>query len=121
MKLLEFIQNVKNNFYEEMEVNMPAYLDGIDLDDKWYDYEEVSARELLWNDYICIVIDVEAKQIRALQREMRMRMLKPIGSIKQLRRLLFSHISLLFGMCCSQSSLIINAFFGNSLSRIPSL
>ena len=105
-----------------MEVSAPAYFEDIDFADNWYDFEEVSAHEKLWGDYIYNVItDLKANQIRALQREMRMRMLKPIGSIKQLRRLLFSHISLLFGMCCSQSSLIINAFFGNSLSRIPSL
>lgn len=38
-----------------------------------------------------------------------------------LRHALFSLVSLLFGLCSSQSSLILNAFFGNSLSRIPSI
>lgn len=58
---------------------------------------------------------------QALRRIMLLRMLKPIGSIKEIRQRLLSHVSFIFGMCCSQSSLILNAFFGNSLSRIPSL
>lgn len=91
--------------------------------------QEISARlaELNFDDLFRteivykVVTDTEAKHLKALLREMQLRMLKPIGSIKRLKRLLFSHVSLLFGMCCSQSSLIISAFFGNSLSRIPSL
>lgn len=58
---------------------------------------------------------------QALRRIMLLRMLKPIGSIKEIRQRLLSHVSFIFGMCCSQLSLILNAFFGNSLSRIPSL
>jgi hypothetical protein len=123
MKLFEFIRNAKNKSLEEMEVLEPSYFDGVDLANfVLSDFEDISAREILWGDYIyTLAVDIEAKHIKAILREMRVRMLKPIGSIKKLRRILFSHISLLFGMCSSQSSLILNAFYGNSLSRIPSL
>jgi hypothetical protein len=106
-----------------MEVLKLSYFDGIDLANFVpRDFEDISVRKILWGDYIySIAVDIAANQIKALLREMRAHMLKPIGAIKRLRRLLFSHISLLFGLCSSQSSLIINAFFGNSLSRIPTL
>jgi hypothetical protein len=88
----------------------------------WEQFEELKKTVALWADLVYeSVEDKEVKQIKALLREMRIRVLKPIGSIKTLRRLLFSHVSLLFGLCSSQSSLILNAFYGNSLSRIPSL
>lgn len=83
---------------------------------------EIKPREIRWDDLVYHTVeDTEVKRIKALLREMRVRILKPIGSIKRWRQLLFSHISLLFGLCSSQSSLILNAFYGNSLSRIPSL
>jgi len=122
MKLLEFIQNAKNKSPKEVEVEKPTYFQGLELADALCDFKEFSAHETFWGDLIYVAVDdKEAKQIKALLREMRVRMLKPIGSIKTLKRLLFSHISLLFGLCSSQSSLILNAFYGNSLSRILSL
>lgn len=80
-------------------------------------FEDIYCTEIVYK----IVTEAEVTHIKALLREMRVRMLKPIGSVNRLKRILFSHVSLLFGMCCSQSSQIISAFFGNSLSRIPSL
>jgi hypothetical protein len=84
--------------------------------------EEIKSQEIHWGDVVYkLVSDTEAEQLKATLREMRVRILKPFGIIKRLRNLLFSQISLLFGLCSSQSSLILNAFYGNSLSRIPSL
>lgn len=84
--------------------------------------DEIVAWEKYYREFVYTVVkDKEARRLKALLREMRLYILKPIGSVKRLRRLLFSHISLLFGLCSSQSSLILNAFYGNSLSRIPSL
>lgn len=99
------------------------YFHGYELAEKvMVSLEELAVYDIFWSDIVYKVVeDTEAKRIKALLREMRVRMLKPIGSVKRLKRILFSHISLLFGMCSSQSSLIISAFFGNSLSRIPSL
>ena len=88
----------------------------------WERIIEIQPREIRWDDLVYYAVeDTEAKRIKATLREMRVRILKPIGIIKRLRNLLFSQISLLFGLCSSQSSLILNAFYGNSLSRIPSL
>jgi len=123
MKILDIIRAFKNDFTEKTEEEaLCVYFEEDDLVNFWIKYDDLSTSEFIWEDYIYrIVVDIESKHIKALLREMRVRMLKPIGSIKVLRRILFSHISLLFGMCSSQSSLILNAFYGNSLSRIPSL
>ncbi|MEI8087692.1 MAG: hypothetical protein WCG93_15890 [Paludibacter sp.] len=51
-------------------------------------------------------------------RTMKVRLAKPIGSIKKMMRELMKFISLLFGMCSSQSCLILDAFCGASLYRI---
>ncbi len=114
----------ENDSLENSEKHILAqYFHGYELDENfWGSLEELNADDIFWSEIVYkSVEDTEAKRIKALLREMRVRMLKPIGSIKRLKRILFSHVSLLFGMCCSQSSLIISAFFGNSLSRIPSL
>ncbi|MEI7503117.1 MAG: hypothetical protein WCJ61_07525 [Paludibacter sp.] len=51
-------------------------------------------------------------------RTMKVRLAKPIGSIKKMMRELMKFISLLFGMCSSQSCFILDAFCGASLYRI---
>jgi hypothetical protein len=50
---------------------------------------------------------------------MKVRLSKPIGFIKKMMRELLAFISLLFGMCSSQSCLILDAFCGASLYRFP--
>jgi hypothetical protein len=104
------------------ELTMHTYFKGVEFTEMlWERLEEIAEWELLYSEFVySIVVENEGRRLKALLREMRVRVLKPIGSIKRLRRLLFSHISLLFGLCSSQSSLILNAFYGNSLSRIPS-
>ena len=52
-------------------------------------------------------------------RTMKVRMTKLIGSIKKMMRELLRFISLLFGMCSSQSCFILDAFCGASLYRFP--
>ncbi|MEI8087498.1 MAG: hypothetical protein WCG93_14915 [Paludibacter sp.] len=44
-----------------------------------------------------------------------------VGALKKLERLLLQFITLLFGLCSSQSSLIFRSFFGPSLFRTPAL
>jgi len=44
-----------------------------------------------------------------------------VGALKKLERLLLQFITLLFGLCSSQSSLIFRSFFGPSLFRSPAL
>lgn len=124
MELLHSIQPIEKDTLElSEELTMCGYFQGVGLSEMvWERYDELLANDAYWSDFVYVVVeDKEVKRIKALLCEMRLRMLKPIGSIKRLRHLLFSHVSLLFGLCSSQSSLIINAFFGNSLSRIPTL
>lgn len=124
MKLLKDIQIAGKDSQDiPEEFPMSGYFKGVELSELlWERYDELIPSEVYWTDLIYVSVeDTEAKRIKALLREMRVRMLKPIGSVKRLKRILFSHISLLFGMCSSQSSLILNAFYGNSLSRIPTV
>lgn len=124
MKIQPEIQPTANDTLETSEVlTMREYFRRLELSElSWERFEALIPGELYWADLVYDVVeDTETKRIKALLREMRVRMLKPIGSVKRLKRILFSHISLLFGMCSSQSSLILNAFYGSSLSRIPTL
>ncbi|MEI7504347.1 MAG: hypothetical protein WCJ61_13785 [Paludibacter sp.] len=50
---------------------------------------------------------------------MKVLLAKSIVSIKQWMRELLAFVSLLFGMCSSQSSFILDAFCGASLYRFP--
>lgn len=118
---IQFIGNDSAEMSEEL--TMHSYFKDVEITEMlWERLEEIAEWELLYSEFVySIVVENEGRRLKALLREMRVRVLKPIGSIKTLRRLLFSHVSLLFGLCSSQSSLILNAFYGNSLSRIPSL
>ena len=60
-------------------------------------------------------------ELRARLREMRLRMIKPLIALIRLKHSLIDFFSLLFGLCSSETSLIIDAYFGASLSRIPNL
>jgi hypothetical protein len=52
-------------------------------------------------------------------RTMKIRMTQTIGAIKKMMRELLAFVSLLFGMCSSQSCFILNAFCGTMLYRFP--
>jgi len=124
MEFTDNILTIENQTPEVLEEHtMSGYFKGTELAELlWMRFEEISDNECPFSDFVYkIVVDTEAEKIKATLRAMKLRMLKPIGSIKELRRLLFSAISLLFGLCSSRSSTILRAFYGNSLSRIPSL
>ena len=82
--------------------------------------------ESIW-DYITwdlnerIIDYILTDEIRERLREMRLRMRKPLIALKRLKNSLLAFFSLLFGLCSSESSLIFDAYFGASLSRIPNL
>jgi len=88
----------------------------------WEFEETFKSKNVTWSDYVYgIVAKNDANILKAMLRRMKVFTLKPIGTIRVLQQVLLSRISLLFGLCSSSSSQIISAFFGNSLSRIPSL
>jgi len=66
------------------------------------------------------VVELSKREIADLY-EMRLRKAKTIGFLKKLERLLLQFITLIFGLCSSQSSLIFRSFFGPSLFRTPAL
>lgn len=114
MEFTDNILTIENQTPEVLEEHtMSGYFKG---QPSWLNYcgmrfEEISDNECPFSDFVYkIVVDTEAEKIKATLRAMKLRMLKPIGSIKELRRLLFSAISLLFGLCSSRSSTILRAF-----------
>lgn len=124
MKLTDNILTIEKQTPDVLEEHtMSGYFKGIELAELvWARFEEISENEGRLRDFVYkSVEDTEAEKIKATLRAMKLQMLKPIGSIKELERLLFSAITLLFGLCSSRSSTILRAFYGHSLSRIPSL
>lgn len=123
MEFRDDILTIDNQTPEVLEEHaMSGYFKGTELAELlWMRFEEISDNECRFSDFVYKIVVDEAEKIKATLRAMKLHTLKPIGSIKELRRLLFSAISLLFGLCSSRSSAILKAFYGNSLSRIPSL
>lgn len=80
----------------------------------------VSLSEVLIGIEYYEVVELTKRQIADLY-EMKLRKFKTIGYLKKLERLLLQFITLLFGLCSSQSSLIFRSFFGPSLFRSPAL
>ena len=71
-------------------------------------------------DLVQIRFDILTDEFKARLREMRLRMRKPLITLRRLKHSRIDFISLLFGLCSAESSLILDAYFGASLSRIPS-
>ncbi len=59
--------------------------------------------------------------LKALIEQLKILLSHSVNVLLCLTDSLFSQISLLFGLCSSQSSTIFSAFFGTSLSRVPNL
>ena len=83
--------------------------------------DEVLYYEIAADEHILRFEFIFSKKINAILREMIIRMYNNVSAVKSHAYCLFSIITLLFGLCSSQSSIIFSAFFGTSLSRIPSL
>ena len=95
-------------------LNIELYFDKIVLGETVYlSYSELCESK----QYIDILTD----EFKARLREMRHRMLKPVIALKRLKHSRIDFISLLFGLCSSESSLILDAYSGASHSRIPNL
>jgi hypothetical protein len=76
---------------------------------------------ITWEIKECSFDYILTDEFKARLREMRLRMIKPLIALKRLKHSLLDFFSLLFGLCSSESSLILDAYFGASLSRIPNL
>jgi hypothetical protein len=85
------------------------------------EWQEVFPVEVCYQDIIYDFKEVASQNLKAALRVLKLLMALPIGSIKRLKLEFFAYVSLLFGLCSGQSSHIFRAFYGCSLSRIPSL
>lgn len=61
-----------------------------------------------------------SQTIKAILREMKLHLTQILSIVTKLSEQLFTRISLLFGLCNSQSTLIFAAYSGASLGRTPS-
>jgi hypothetical protein len=103
----------ESSFIDELRQRF-AFLEDISLEDLYFN--EFCVREDF--DYAEFIL---TKRLKAILREMTIRLYNNICTVRSHAYDLFSYISLLFGLCSSQSSFIFRAFFGASLSRIPSM
>jgi len=83
--------------------------------------EEITYFELRPTEEIDYSEFLLTNKIKAILRQMTIRMYNNVCTVKSHAFCHFSIITLLFGLCSSQSSIIFSAFYGTSLSRIPSL
>ena len=120
--LKEYFQSPapESNSYDRLKLKLDASAE-LSLDD-YPPYAE----QFDWSDYL-IVTPVPpphyflTKSDIAILLEMARRLFKNVCAANGFIHRLGASISLLFGLCSSQSSYIFRAFFGASLSRIPSL
>ena len=76
---------------------------------------------LIYSEEIRILdFDID-KRYKAILRRMQLQLYQKMCSVKIHAYSLICTISLLFGLCSSQSSTLFSAFLGTSLSRIPTL
>ena len=104
--------------FDDMDLNL-TYLTASKFEREYMD-EVYILPELIYVDdiqYFKLNLD---KWYKAILRRMQLQLYHNICSIKIHAFCLKGTISLLFGLCCSQSSIIFRAFYGTSLSRIPS-
>ena len=123
--LKEFFQRpvAEGNSYDGLEFKLDARAKLL-LDDY------VIAAQLEWSEYYFIETPVPvvpayqyilSKLFKVILWEMSLRLTKNVGIALSFAHRLGGTISLLFGLCSSQSSYIFRAFFGACLSRIPTL
>jgi hypothetical protein len=101
----------ESEFVELAKISIPP---DFDFDDLVF-YNIVSETKL---DYFYILI---AGWLRTLIQLLKRFLSQAVSILLHLSDLLFSKITLLFGLSSSQSSTLFSAFFGTSLSRIPNL
>jgi len=120
-------------FFSDIE-SEDTYFQATELDDSFFEWlreKGSSLNRLDWERIYTLEFHVAedfdysefilTKKFITTLREMTIRMYNNICAVKSHAYNLFSYISLLFGLCSSQSSIIFSAFFGTSLSRIPTL
>lgn len=113
--------NLPNDYTQspELESSMMDW-----LREKYASLSSLSLEEI-FNFEFCLKEDFDyseyilTKRLKAILREMTIRMYNNVCAVKSSAHSLLGTISLLFGLCCSQSSIIFRAFYGASLSRIP--
>ena len=116
-RALQSLHNDKDQFWSESDfvefanISIPP---DFDFDNLVF-YNIVSETKL---DYFYILI---AGWLRTLIQLLKRFLSQAVSIMLHLSDLLFSKISLLFGLSSSQSSTLFSAFFGTSLSRIPNL
>ena len=123
------IKEIINLFFHP---NNPEYLQELDDMDLNLTYLTASKFEREYMDEVYIlpeliyVDDIQYfklnldKWYKAILQRMQLQLYHNICRIKSQAFCLKGTISLLFGLCCSQSSILFRAFYGTSLSRIPS-
>ena len=99
-----FYEWLAENFYLMSDKSLEEFLDFAYCTEDAYDYSK----------YLI------TKKIKALLKRMQALQYNRICKVKSQAYDLFGYISLLFGLCASQSTFIFHSFFGSSLSRIPS-
>ena len=116
-RALQSLHNDKDQFWSESDfVEFASISIPPDFDfDNLVFYNIVSETKL---DYFYILI---AGWLRTLIQLLKRFLSQAVSIMLHLSDLLFSKISLLFGLSSSQSSTLFSAFFGTSLSRIPNL
>ena len=78
------------------------------------------SRLIISDEFRIFNFDID-KRFKAILRHMQLQLYQKMCSVKIHAYSLIRTISLLFGLCSSQSSTIFSAYFGTSLSRIPSM
>ncbi len=95
------------------------------------DFEDIYERYLISNivkisDIAVISLECTknfnlAKKYKSILRQMQLLLSNNTYKVKSHLCSLFATISLLFGLCSTQSAFIFHSFFGSSLGRIPAI
>ena len=86
-----------------------------------YNFEDIELYSLVSDNKTDYFYTIIAGWMRTLIHQLKKLLSQTVSTMLHLTEVLFSQISLLFGLSSSQSSTIFSAYFGTSLSRIPNL
>jgi hypothetical protein len=106
---LSSYKSIREALLERLEAYDFSYIDELLF------LEQTASDKLDYSKYLI------TEEYKTLLKRMQIMLYNRICTVKKHAYDLFGYISLLFGLCSSQSSNIFRAFFGASLSRIPSL
>lgn len=124
-RALQSLHNDKDQFWSESDFvefanfSIPPGYDSEYFED--FAFEDFAFDNFIGEtkqDYFYTLI---AGWLRTLIQQLKRFLSQAVSILLHLSDLLFSRISLLFGLSSSQSSTLFSAFFGTSLSRIPNL